>query len=108
MALGQDRLADIGRDLLFGTARPQPARNLRVHPVDGLPSRAQRRDLRGRLARAQRAQRGAGQFLPRARQRGSEPQHHQCPHTVREPDRAGAPEARRHQRVRVVGLFPWD
>ena len=86
----------------------QPARHLRVHPVDRLARLAQRGDLGGRLARAERAERGAGQFLPRAGQRRGEPQHHQRPHPVGEADRGRAAEPPGHQRVRIVGLVPRD
>ncbi len=106
--LGQDRLADVGGDLPLGTAGPQPAWHLRVHPVDGLTGLTQRRDLGRRLARAERAQRRAGKFLPCAGQRGGEPEHHQRPHPVGEPDRGRAAEPLRNQGVRIVGLLPRD
>ena len=55
VALGHDRVGDVGGHLQLGAAGPQPARHPGVHPVDGRARRAQRLDLGRALARAQPA-----------------------------------------------------
>ncbi len=108
VALGRDRPAHVRGHVQLGPAGPQPARQRGVHPVDGRPGLAQRGDLGRRLALAQPAQRGRGQSLPGARQHVAEAQHHQGPHPVGQPDRAGRAEPPGDQLVRIAGLVPRD
>ena len=106
--LGEDRLGDDRADGPLGQPGPQPARDLRVHPVDGGAGLAQGGDLGRALPDPQGAQRAAGQRQPRAGQRVAELQHGQRPHPVRQADRGDGPEAVRDQGERVVGLLPGD
>jgi hypothetical protein len=106
VAFLDDRVADVGCDLLLGPARAQPSRYPGVHAVDRLARGQQRRHLGRALARPQITQCSAGQHLLGRRQGRPQPQDHQRPHPVRQSHSLGPAEVSGDQRVRILGLLP--
>jgi hypothetical protein len=80
--LAQDGLGDLRPGLPLGGSRPEPLRDARVHPVDGLAGLAQRPHFGRRLADPQRGQHLAGQVLRGAGEDPGELQDVQRPHPV--------------------------